>query len=447
LLEELAKAKGFVFLPPGGDTCPRIVIEAKLLGCDLVLNDYVQHAHESWFDTQDLDEVEEYLYTARELFWNHIKFEMVEKVPKLSGYTTTLNCVSQKYPFEQCIRSMLGFCDEVVVVDGGSTDGTLWKLWKIIEEFSEPGELSPELIHDMNSFEEDLEKVSGGMKDVSTKRIKFKRINRDWNDPRFAVFDGLQKAEARKLCTGDFCWQMDSDEIVHEDDYGKVRTLMGKFPKSADLVSLPVVEYWGGPEKVRLDVTPWKWRMSRNVPSITHGIPAALRKTDSNGQTYALPGTDGCDMINSHTGEPIPFVGFYSNEANQARMAALQGNPQALDAYQKWFQNVVDSLPGVHHFSWFDLERKIKTYKNYWGKHWQSLYDQSKDDTAENNMFFDIPWSEVTDQMIEDLAKNLSKNCGGWIWHRKWNGTNTPYLKLTTKLPESMLGFYDGRKR
>jgi hypothetical protein len=119
LLEELAKAKGFVFLPPGGDTCPRIVIEAKLLGCDLVLNDHVQHAHETWFNTPDLDEVEEYLYTARELFWNHVKFELVEKVHKLSGYTTTLNCVSQKYPFEQCIRSMLGFCDEVVVVDGG----------------------------------------------------------------------------------------------------------------------------------------------------------------------------------------------------------------------------------------------------------------------------------------------------------------------------------------
>ena len=32
-------AKGLVFLPKGGDTCPRLVIEAKLLGCDIVTND------------------------------------------------------------------------------------------------------------------------------------------------------------------------------------------------------------------------------------------------------------------------------------------------------------------------------------------------------------------------------------------------------------------------
>ena len=43
VLEKLAQAKGFVYLPKGGDTCPRMVIEAKLLGCELHLNDHVQH--------------------------------------------------------------------------------------------------------------------------------------------------------------------------------------------------------------------------------------------------------------------------------------------------------------------------------------------------------------------------------------------------------------------
>lgn len=415
LLEELAKAKGFVFLPPGGDTCPRIVIEAKLLGCDLVLNDNVQHANETWFNTGELDEIEDYLYTARELFWNFVKYSIIEKIPTLSGYTTTLNCISQNYPFEQSIGSMLEFCDEVVVVDGGSSDGTYEQLLSLAEK---------------------------------NPALKVQMVRRNWNDdPRFAVFDGLQKAEARKLCTGDFCWQMDSDEIVHENDYDKITQLMEKFPKGTNLIALPVIEYWGGPEKVRLDVTPWKWRMSRNIPSITHGIPTAFRKIDENGQMYALPGTDGCDMIDSRTGEAIPFMGFYSDEANQARAAALEGNEQALEAYQGWFKQVVEGIPGVHHFSWFDLERKIKTYKNYWGKHWQSLYDQSRDDTAENNMFFDVPWSDVTDEMISDLAVRLRNDCGGWIWHRKWTGKNTPSMKPTTSLPESMLGFFNGRKR
>ena len=39
VLKKLAKSEGFVYLPKGNDTCPRMVIEAKLLGCKLQLND------------------------------------------------------------------------------------------------------------------------------------------------------------------------------------------------------------------------------------------------------------------------------------------------------------------------------------------------------------------------------------------------------------------------
>lgn len=49
LLIKLSKSLGLVYLPRGGDTCPRLVIEAKMLDCDLVLNDDVQHKDEVWF--------------------------------------------------------------------------------------------------------------------------------------------------------------------------------------------------------------------------------------------------------------------------------------------------------------------------------------------------------------------------------------------------------------
>ena len=67
------------------------------------------------------------------------------------------------------------------------------------------------------------------------------------------------------------------------------------FPKHTQLISLPVIEYWGNQGKVRMDINPWKWRLSRNKPNITHGIPKHLRKTDEDGNIYALPGTDSCD--------------------------------------------------------------------------------------------------------------------------------------------------------
>jgi len=60
LLIKLSTSKGLVFLPAGADTCPRLVIEAKLLGCDLILNNLVQHKDEKWF-------------SSSELCWEHMK--------------------------------------------------------------------------------------------------------------------------------------------------------------------------------------------------------------------------------------------------------------------------------------------------------------------------------------------------------------------------------------
>lgn len=405
VLARLASAEGFVYLPKGGDTCPRMVIEAKLLGCKLKLNENVQHKDEEWFNSSNVEDIQDYLYAAPRLFWEGIKRYLTHQ-PTISGYTTTLNCLEQEYPMEKCINSMLAFCDEVIVVDGGSTDGTLDLLQKI--KLSHPDKLI------------------------------IQSINRDWSSERFAVFDGQQKAAARALCIKDFCWQMDSDEIVHEDDIAKIHKLVKNMPKNAEILSLPVIEYWGGPDKVRADIQPWKWRLSRNLPHITHGIPSPLRKFDSNGQMYAAEGTDGCDMIHAQTGESLQHLSFFTPDVENARRAGLVGNTQALQAYENWFNQVVNGLPCVFHYSWFDISRKIKLYKKYWTKHWNSLYNKKSDDSAQNNMMFDMPWSSVTDDMIVERANEL-KQIGGWIWHSKWHGEKTPWIKCNREQPQIML--------
>lgn len=404
VLEKLAVSEGHVYLPRGADTCPRLVIEAKLLGCQLHLNDNVQHAKEIWFDTEDRLDTESYLFAARARFWSGIKSSM-EYMPSISGYTTTYNCISQRYPFEQCIESMLGFCDEVVVVDGGSTDGT----WERLQELKK-----------------------------KTESLIILKNARDWNHPRSAVFDGLQKALARSLCTGDFAWQMDSDEVVDKVDYKKIRLLARDLPKSYNLVALPVVEYWGGTDKLRVDTAPWKWRISRNLPFITHGIPSQLRRFDENGDLYSLQGSDGCDYVRNDNYDVIPHVTFYTADVDQLRRQALI-DPNALAEYQKWLNTLVKEMPTVYHFSWFNMERKINTYKHYWQKHWSKLFNIQIDDTADNNMFFDKPWSQVTDDEIKDMAAKLKNEMGGWIFHKKVDfSKKTPHVSLDTKPPEIM---------
>lgn len=404
-LEKLSKAQGLAFLPKGGDTCPRIVIEAKLLGCELHLNENVQHKDEEWFATDDMLTVESYLYAARDVFWNGI-MNNITWTPTISGYTTTKDCIENAYPFRQCIESMLGFCDEVIVMDGGSKDKTYDQLldWAQKED-----------------------------------KLKVFQVKRDWTHPRFAVFDGAQKALARSKCTMDFCWQMDADEVVHEEDYQKIKNLAKKFPGQIDLVSLPVVEYWGSKEKVRMDVTPWKWRISRNMPNISHGIPKELRLQDKNERLYARLGTDGCDYVDFETYERIPHASFYTNEVENIRVAALQGNNEAKKQYEEWFNRAIEMLPSVHHYSWIDIPRKIKTYKNYWSQHWQSLYDIEQEDTPENNMFFNKSWTNVTEDEIKSLGDKLSKEMGGWIFHSKVDfSKKTPHIKVDRNQPKVM---------
>mgnify|MGYP005811828877 FL=1 len=72
VLEKLATAKGICFKPSGLDTCPRYVIEAKLLGCELELNENVQHLDEEWFNTDDVDSIIDYLKSRRGVFWNRV---------------------------------------------------------------------------------------------------------------------------------------------------------------------------------------------------------------------------------------------------------------------------------------------------------------------------------------------------------------------------------------
>ena len=53
-------------------------------------------------------------------------------------------------------------------------------------------------------------------------------------------------------------------------------------------------------------------------------------------------------------------------------------------------------------------------------------------------MMFDVPWSQVTEDMIEVRAKQLASRTGGWVWHRKWDGTQLPHMKVQRSQPKIM---------
>lgn len=328
----------------------------------------------------------------------------------ISAYTTTRNAVEMDYPFEESIKSMLQFADEVVVLDSGSGWGrqnqTATKLLEIAEKDN---------------------------------RIHVILTNKyDWLAPNHGIFDGQTKAEARASCSGDFLWQFDTDEIVHELDAPKIRPLIEKldYLKKCPVMALPVVEYWGSAGKVRADINPWKARLSRNLPDITHGIPVQLRRT-FNGLDYASPGTDTCDYISKSTGKMLPVMGFMDPQIDALRLMSLK-NHKLIPTYEKWFNNAVDELPGVFHYSWFSIERKIHQYKVFWTSFWKAMYgpDSLQNKDPDWNPFFEVPWNKVTDQMIKEKAHQFEICTGGHIFHHRWSGIQTPHVTINRDHPK-----------
>lgn len=72
LIHKMSKSESLVFMPNMHDTCPRMVIEAFLVGCDIYINDYVQMKDEEWF--KDRETALDYMETRGLFFWNNIKF-------------------------------------------------------------------------------------------------------------------------------------------------------------------------------------------------------------------------------------------------------------------------------------------------------------------------------------------------------------------------------------
>lgn len=314
----------------------------------------------------------------------------------------------------ESIRSHLAFADEVVVFD--TSDGKD----KTLETLQELALVEPKL------------------KIVHSDKI-------DWAATNHGVFDGYCKTLSRKQCTGDILWQFDIDEVVHEKHVPMIKPLAETFQKqnAYDLMALPVIDYWGREGKARLDVTVWKWRISKNKPDIIHGIPVQLRKYE-NGLLYAQHGTDGCDYISQATGNIIPCAGYIPPGFEQMKQAAIR-DEKLVPKAEKFLNDILNQLPGVHHYSWFNIERKIRNFRMFWNASWKSLYNEDRDEKT-NPFFPGLTWAELTDDMIKEKALKLEQGTGGHVFHRPWDGSKNNSYTVEMGHPDIVKDWIEANK-
>jgi len=109
----------------------------------------------------------------------------------VSGFTIVRNAIRYDYPFTESIRSLLPLVDEMVIAVGECVDGTRERILSI---------------------------------DSSKIRI----IDTIWDNEltRGGLILGQQTNLALNACTGDWCFYLQADEVLHERDYPRLKRAM-----------------------------------------------------------------------------------------------------------------------------------------------------------------------------------------------------------------------------
>lgn len=284
--------------------------------------------------------------------------------PEVTAYTTTWNCLDGGYPVEMSIDSF-SWADKIVVVDGGSTDGTRELLKQLADK---------------------------------NPKIEVYDIPIDLENPGK---DGYQKAMALAMCATPLTIQFDIDEVCIGSGW---RELIKDLPAGTDILSLPVLEPIGDLKNIRMnrEHTPWKWRVLRTKPEITHGIPKQDQLMVGD-KKHSKGGSDGCFLIHIVSEELYPHR--ISASAKKLVEVKNSGNK---DEYLKTVSNLLASnTPAILHLGHVDLDRKIRHYLKSWSKWWCHLYNKDAADPKNNIYFPGVATSDVTDEMIAAKVKEI----------------------------------------
>jgi hypothetical protein len=172
---------------------------------------------------------------------------------KVTGFTIIRNAIKYDYPVVEAIKSVLPVCDDFVVGVGNSEDGTL----DLIKSINSPKIRIVETIWDDNLRE------GGKLLSIETNK----------------VFDAID-------ASSDWCFYIQSDEVLHEKYHETVRKAMQQFKddKRVEGLLFNYVHFYGSYEYVGNSV---RWyrkeiRIIRNNKRIrSYKDAQGFRKTDN----------------------------------------------------------------------------------------------------------------------------------------------------------------------
>jgi len=238
---------------------------------------------------------------------------------KVSGFTIVRNAVKYNYPVVESIRSILPICDEFIVNVGESEDETL------------------DLVQSIGS-----EKV----------RI----IGNEWDMLQRSEVLSYQTNLALDACRGDWAFYLQSDEVVHEDDLGKLKETMLRCQDdpAVDALRFQWLHFYGSYYRYRVDHG-WYQKQDRIIRN--NGM------IESFGDAYGFKRKDGQDLRRQNTG---CFVYHYGWVQPREVMAQRRANAAGIG-----FVSLAEHESGKE-YSYGDLNR----FPVYFGTHPQVMEER-----------------------------------------------------------------------
>ncbi len=188
---------------------------------------------------------------------------------KISGFTIVRNAIKLNYPVLASIQSILPICDEFVINVGDSEDGTL------------------ELIQSIQSS-------------------KIKIIETTWNMKQGSTVLSEQTNIALSHCSGDWAFYLQTDEVIHEEDLGRLRNCMARYLNdlSVDVLRFRWFHFYGSYFRYRIDLG-WYQKQDRIIRN-----NGSVR---SCGDAFAFERVDGKPLRNRFTGCYLYHYGWVNN--------------------------------------------------------------------------------------------------------------------------------------
>ncbi|MBF0489121.1 MAG: glycosyltransferase [Candidatus Omnitrophica bacterium] len=166
---------------------------------------------------------------------------------KVSGFTIVRNAVKFNYPVVESICSILPICDEFIVNVGDSEDSTL----ELIKAIGDP---------------------------------KIRIIRKQWDLSMGEQMLSYQTNLALEECTGDWCFYLQSDEVIHEKDLPSlVKVMRRELNSSIDVIRLRWMHFYGSFWRYRIDAGWFQKndRIIRNKGQVeSYGDAGGFRKKD-----------------------------------------------------------------------------------------------------------------------------------------------------------------------